>query len=119
MKRLLTALVLATLAVACGSSEPPQETEPRGAQQEQAPEPQEQAKSPLERPCKRAFALIEANEPGEAKRKVAVAIANEAFFIDDSVPVTTAFSNLNNVYVFDDGTSSEAEVRNQLDSACE
>ncbi len=61
---------------------------------------------------------MEKYEPGTVPRNKVVALANDAFFIDDSVPVTEAFSNLNNVYVFDDGTSSEQEVRSQLTQVC-
>lgn len=81
-------------------------------------EPPAVANPRLAKVCRNALDLIDSNQPGTVPRKKAVALANEAFFADDSGPVTEAFSNLNNVYVFDDGTSSEAEVRAQLAAAC-
>lgn len=122
MKHLLSGVAVATLMFACGGApEPSSEPGPRQAQQEESSKSSNggSSKSPLERPCRRAFALIEANEPGEAKRREAVSIANQAYFIDDSPKATTAFSSLNGVYVFDDGSSSEAEVRTQLNAVCE
>lgn len=76
------------------------------------------AKSGLMAPCEQAFTLMETYEPGDAPRKEALEIANQAFFVDDSPDVTEAFSNLNNVYVFDDGSSSVDEVRSQLEAVC-
>jgi hypothetical protein len=121
MKQIFGALALAALLLACGGGPESSEPKPRQAQQDESrsKDPKSSSKSPLERPCKRAFALIEANEPGEVKRKNAVDIANQAYFIDDSPRVNAAFSNLNNVYVYDDGSSSEEEVRNQLTAVCE
>lgn len=74
--------------------------------------------SPLAGVCKKAFALIDNSEPGTVPRKKAVALANEAFFIDDAPETNEAFSNLNNVYVYDDGSSSPEEVRSQLEHVC-
>ena len=107
-----------SLGISCNSPNQPSEA-PRPDTQDvsQAPAAKPQ-NTQLRKVCERAFDLIENNEPGSVPRRKAVALANEAFFIDDSIRVTEAFSNLNNVYVFDDGTSSEEEVRRQLEDVC-
>ena len=118
MKVVLGACVFLFFGSCGGVEEPPQETsEQPQIESQQEPEPAQEG-SPLAKVCDRAFDLIDNNEPGSVPRKKAVVLANEAFFIDDSVPVTEAFSNLNNVYVFDDGSSSEEEVRSQLEQVC-
>jgi hypothetical protein len=121
MKQAFGGLALVVLLIACGGPESSPKVTARQSQQDES-KPQtskDSTKSPLEHPCQRAFTLIEANDPGEAKRKEAVAIANQAYFIDDSPRVNAAFSNLNNVYVYDDGSSSEEEVRHELNAVCE
>lgn len=109
-----------TLLLGACTSDDPDPAADAAAQTEQAPdaEPPAAPTQSLAKVCEKAFNLIDNNEPGTVPRKKAVALANEAFFADDSVPVTEAFSNLNNVYVFDDGTSSETEVRSQLHAIC-
>ena len=117
---LTVCLVMAVASAACGDQEQSSpgtsgtaNDEPQGTPEENEAEP-----SPLAAVCEKAFALIEESEPGTVSRKKAVALANEAFFIDDSPETNEAFSNLNNVYVYDDGSSSPEEVRSQLEVAC-
>lgn len=96
----------------------PQEAAQEGEREYDKQPPSPPANARLAAACEGAFALIENNEPGTVPRKKAVELANEAFFADDSPATNEAFSNLNNVYVFDDGTSSEAEVEAQLNEVC-
>jgi len=115
-------LTLGVLLSACGGDEEPTAPSAKQSAQESEAEqepPEEEAIDPeLAEVCEKAFELIDTEEPGTVPRKRAVTLANEAYFIDDSVSVNEAFSNLNNVYVFDDGTSSEQEVRAQLTQVC-
>lgn len=118
IKTLSTVIARCVLLSCCSGAEP----EPGSASPGQTVETEQDSGSnpvsPLKKVCDKAFALMEKYEPGTVPRNKVVALANDAFFIDDSVPVTEAFSNLNNVYVFDDGTSSEQEVRSQLTQVC-
>lgn len=116
--RLVSVFLMLILGACAGTDEAPPEAEPAESAAETEEGAASQADPKLAKICEDAFELIDSNEPGTVPRKEATKLANEAFFVDDSVQVTSAFSNLNNVYVYDDGTSSEAEVRAQLDDIC-
>lgn len=125
--RAISALLISTTLMlgACGGDAQPTGTEAGPVstpedevESELTEEPEDTGNPDLANVCDRALVLIETNQPGTMPRKKAVNLANEAFFIDSSVPVNEAFSNLNNVFVYDDGTSSEEEVRSQLEAVC-
>lgn len=101
-----------------GGEEPVPQVQPEQSSEQDQDSSGSDVDPALVKVCEAASELIESYEPGTAPRKKAVALANEAFIIDDSVEVTSAFSNLNNVYVYDDGISSEAEVQAQLEEVC-
>lgn len=112
-------VVLSSICLMLGACAETDQPDPApGAKSSPTKQESSEKQSKLTRPCEQAFALIDKYDPGEAPRKEAVEIANTAFVADDSPEVSEAFSNLNNVYVFDDGTSSPSEVRSQLEKIC-